>query len=131
MSYSYDFSVIMPVYNVEPFLKEAIDSLVSQDFGFEKIQLVLVDDGSADGSSEICDEYKENYSNVFVIHKENGGVASARNLGLKYASGRFINFMDSDDKFTPNAFSEVYNFFVEHEKETDIVTVPLRFFDAQ
>ena len=55
MSYSYDFSVIMAVYNVEPFLKETIDSLVVQDFGFEKIQLILVDDGSTDGSSEICD----------------------------------------------------------------------------
>lgn len=131
MSYSYDFSVVMAVYNVEPFLRETIDSLVVQDFGFEKIQLILVDDGSTDGSSEICDEYKEKHSNIFVIHKENGGVASARNLGLKYASGRFINFMDSDDKFTPNAFSEAYSFFVEHEKETDIVTVPLRFFDAQ
>lgn len=131
MSYSYDFSVVMAVYNVEPFLRETIDSLVVQDFGFEKIQLILVDDGSTDRSSEICDEYKEKHSNIFVIHKENGGVASARNLGLKYASGRFINFMDSDDKFTPNAFSEAYSFFVEHEKETDIVTVPLRFFDAQ
>lgn len=130
--YPFEFSVVMAVYNVEPFLREAVDSLIAQDFGFEKIQLIMVDDGSTDGSGAICDEYAQQYpDNVVVIHKENGGVASARNEGLKYASGRYLNFMDSDDKFTENAFSNVYDFFTANEAETDVVTIPLEFFDAQ
>lgn len=129
--FPFEFSVVMAVYNVEPFLREAVDSLIAQNFGFEKIQLIMVDDGSTDGSGAICDEYAERYpDNVMVIHKENGGVASARNEGLKYASGRYLNFMDSDDKFTRNAFLEVHRFFQKNEEETDVVTVPLFFFDG-
>ncbi len=130
--YPFEFSVIMAVYNVEPFLQEAVDSLISQDFGFRRIQLIMVDDGSSDNSGAICDKYAKEYpENIIVIHKENGGVASARNEGLKYATGRYLNFMDSDDKFTRNTFREVYHFFQGKEKEIDIVTIPLEFFDAQ
>lgn len=130
--YKFEFSVVMAVYNVEPWLREAVDSLIAQDFGFERIQLIMVDDGSTDGSGAICDEYAARYpENVMVVHKENGGVASARNEGLKYAQGRYLNFMDSDDKFTKEAFRKVYNFFIKHEKDTDVVTIPLEFFDAQ
>lgn len=129
--FPFEFSVVMAVYNVEPFLREAVDSLVAQDFGFEKIQLIMVDDGSTDSSGAICDEYAQLYpENVMVIHKENGGVASARNEGLRYATGRYLNFMDSDDKFTQNAFREVHSFFQKNEEETDVVTIPLEFFDA-
>lgn len=129
--YQFSFSVIMAVYNVEEYLQESIDSLVSQDFGFEKIQLILVDDGSTDRSSAICDEYGARYpKNVIVIHKANGGVASARNEGIKYATGRFLNFMDSDDKMSKDAFHKVYQFFCTHEEETDIVTIPIELFDG-
>lgn len=130
--YSFEFSVVMAVYNVEPFLREAVDSLIAQDFGFEHIQLIMVDDGSTDGSGAICDDYAAKYpENIMVIHKKNGGVASARNEGLKYAKGRYLNFMDSDDMFTKNVFSKVYDFFIDNEAETDLVTIPLEFFDAQ
>lgn len=126
------FSVVMAVYNVEPFLREAVDSLIAQDFGFENIQLIMVDDGSTDGSGAICDAYAARYpQNVQVIHKENGGVSSARNEGLKYAAGRYLNFMDSDDKLAKNAMSEVYKFFQKHEAETDVVAIPLFFFDGR
>lgn len=129
--YPFEFSVVMAVYNVEPFLREAVDSLIQQDFGFEKIQLIMIDDGSTDGSGAICDEYAAQYpENVMVIHKENGGVSSARNEGLKYATGRYLNFMDSDDKMSINTMSEVYKFFIEHENETDVVAIPMAFFDA-
>lgn len=130
--FPFEFSVVMAVYNVEPFLREAVNSLITQNFGFERIQLIMVDDGSTDGSGAICDEYAESWpDNVVVIHKENGGVASARNEGLKYATGRYLNFMDSDDRFTHNAFNEVHRFFLGKEDEIDIVTIPLEFFDAQ
>lgn len=127
--YPFEFSVVMAVYNVEPFLREAVKSLVQQDFGFKRIQLIMVDDGSSDGSGAICDEYAAQYpDNVIVLHKENGGVASARNAGMELASGRYVNFMDSDDKFTKNAFSRVHSFFIKHEDETDVVTIPIKFF---
>ena len=129
--YRYDFSVVMAVYNVEEYLQEAVESLVHQTIGFSHIQLIMVDDGSTDGSGKICDEYKKKYpKNVVVIHKENGGVCSARNTGLKYAEGRYINFMDSDDKFSRNSFKSVYDFFVCHDRETDICTLPVFYFDA-
>lgn len=129
--FPFEFSVVMAVYNVEPFLREAVDSLIAQNFGFEKIQLIMVDDGSTDGSGAICDEYAERYpKNVMVVHKENGGVSSARNEGLKHIQGRYINFMDSDDKLSGNAMSIVWAFFQKHKDETDIVALPMYFFDG-
>lgn len=129
--YPFEFSVVMAVYNVEPFLREAVDSLIQQDFGFERIQLIMVDDGSTDGSGAICDEYAAQYpENVMVIHKENGGVASARNEGLKYIQGRYVNFLDSDDKLDRNVMSVVHTFFRKHEEETDVVAIPMFFFDG-
>ena len=126
--YDFLFSVVMAVYNVEPFLNEAVDSLVNQTIGFNKIQLIMVDDGSTDRSSSICDEYAAQYpNNIVVVHKENGGVASARNTGLEYAYGKYINFMDSDDKFSPDAFEKVATFFDKNESSIDIATVPIFF----
>lgn len=130
--YPFEFSVIMAAYNVELFLRQAVDSLISQTFGFDKMQLIMVDDGSTDSTPTICDEYAKAYpKNVIVVHKPNGGVASARNEGLKHATGRYLNFMDSDDYFSDNAFEKVYTFFRKNESETDVVTIPLHFFDAQ
>ena len=128
----FKISVVMAVYNVAPFLNEAVDSLIDQDIGFENIQLILVDDGSRDGSAVICDQYAKRYpENIIVLHKENGGVASARNAGLKYAVGKYLNFMDSDDRFLPNALGKMFCFFEAHQEQTDIVTLPIMFFDAQ
>ncbi len=131
-NYPFEFSVVMAVYNVEPFLREAVESLIAQDFGFEKIQLIMVDDGSTDGSGAICDEYAAQYpENVLVIHKENGGVSSARNEGLKHIQGRYINFLDSDDKFSSDTFSFVHHFFIHNEDDTDVVAVPRFYFDGK
>lgn len=128
----YIVSVICAVYNVEPFLAQTINSILRQTIGFRKnIQLILVDDGSTDGSAAICDEYRERYpENITVIHKENGGVAAARNTGLEYATGKYLNFCDSDDMFDKNAFAEMVKFFDAHDREVDVVTVPLYFFDG-
>lgn len=130
-SYKYDFSVVMAVYNSEHYLQEAVDSLIHQTIGFSRIQLVLVDDGSTDRSGAICDAYRKNHpGNVIVIHKENGGVASARNTGLSYATGRYLNFMDSDDKFDLDTFKNVFHFFRRYEDQIDVCTVPIFFFEA-
>ena len=130
--YEYDFTVIMAVYNTEPFLREAIDSLIAQTLGFSRIQLILADDGSTDGSGSICDEYKIRYpNNIVVIHKENGGVSSARNAGIPLAKGKYLNFMDSDDRMSQDAFEKVFAFFEKHEDESDVVAIPVCFFDGQ
>jgi CDP-glycerol glycerophosphotransferase (TagB/SpsB family)/glycosyltransferase involved in cell wall biosynthesis len=127
----YIFSVVMAVYNSQEFLEEAIDSIVFQSFPFSKIQVILVDDGSTDNSGTICDLYAKRYpQNVLSVHQKNGGVASAENFGLSFATGRYINFMDSDDKFEKNVFSEVAKFEYANDSKVDIVAVPLYYFDA-
>lgn len=96
------FSVIVPVYNVEKYLNECIDSILNQTF--TDFELILVDDGSKDNSGAICDKYAERDSRVKVIHKENGGQSTARNQGVKAASGKFAIFLDSDDFIASNDF---------------------------
>lgn len=88
-------SVIVPVYNAEKYLHRCIDSVLAQTY--TDFELLLIDDGSKDKSGEICDEYAQKDSRVRVFHKENGGVSSARNLGLDNAKGEWITFVDSDD----------------------------------
>ncbi|MBQ9694578.1 MAG: glycosyltransferase family 2 protein, partial [Kiritimatiellae bacterium] len=128
----FDFSIIMAVYKVEPYLREAIESVVKQDIGFENhVQLILVDDGSPDNSGAICDEYAAKYpENIIVIHKENGGVASARNAGIEVATGTYLNFMDPDDKLSLNTLSKVKAFYIAHPSGVDIATIPVFFFEA-
>ena len=92
-------SVIVPVYNVEKYLRCCVDSILAQTF--TDIEVLLVDDGSTDGSGAICDEYAQKDSRVRVFHKANGGVSSARNLGLDNTRGGYIMFVDSDDKVAP------------------------------
>ena len=88
-------SVIVPVYNAEKYLQRCIDSILNQTF--PNFELLLIDDGSKDQSGEICDEYAKKDSRVKVFHKENGGVSSARNVGIDNAVGEYICFCDSDD----------------------------------
>lgn len=90
-----EISIIIPVYNVCTYLNECIDSVLNQSYS--NFELILIDDGSTDGSSDLCDAYLENDSRIKVIHKENGGVSSARNMGIKEANGKWICFIDSDD----------------------------------
>lgn len=92
-------SVIVPVYKVEKYLPECIDSILAQTF--TDFELILVDDGSPDNSGKICDEYASRDSRVRVFHKENGGVSSARNFGVRYARAEYIAFLDSDDWWKP------------------------------
>lgn len=93
-------SVIVPVYNVERYLRECVDSILNQTY--EDFEVLLVDDGSTDGSGNICDEYASKDKRVRVIHKPNGGVSSARNIGLDNARGAWLTFCDSDDFVGPD-----------------------------
>ena len=93
-------SVIIPVYNVENYLNRCVDSILSQNL--ESFEIILVDDGSPDGSGRICDEYAERDSRIKVIHKENGGLSMARNTGIDAALGEYIIFIDSDDWWNPD-----------------------------
>ena len=88
-------SVIVPVYKVEPYLHECVDSILAQTF--TDFELILVDDGSSDNCGKICDEYAAKDSRIRVIHQENRGVSAARNAALDAAKGEFIAFIDSDD----------------------------------
>lgn len=99
-------SIIIPVYNVEPYLRECLDSVFSQDL--TDCEVIAVNDGSTDGSRSILEEYKVNHSEFFsVIDKTNGGQSSARNLGVNYAMGDYFYFMDSDDYLKPNAIGSI------------------------
>lgn len=92
-------SVIIPVYNVMPYLRKCVASVTDQTY--ENIEVILVDDGSTDGSSALCDELVSSDGRLFVFHKENGGLSDARNFGLRHAHGEWISFVDSDDWVSP------------------------------
>lgn len=130
--YKYKFSIVMAIYNVEQYLEEAIVSVITQDIGFvESVQLILVNDGSLDSSEEICKKYKQLYpDNIIYISKENGGVSSARNVGLKYVEGKYINFLDSDDKLDKNVLSNVEAFFEQYGEYVDVAAIKMKFFEA-
>ena len=93
-------SVIVPVYNVEDYLKKCVDSIINQTY--TNLEIILVDDGSPDNCEKICDEYLNIDSRIRVIHKKNGGLSSARNAGLDIAKGKYISFIDSDDYIKEN-----------------------------
>lgn len=90
-------SVIIPVFNVQPYLRENLDSVINQTY--ENLEIIIVDDGSTDGSSKICDEYAEKDKRVRLIHQENKGLSAARNVGLDIMAGETVTFLDSDDKY--------------------------------
>ena len=98
-------SVIVPVYNVEKYLSKCVESIINQTY--KDLELILVDDGSLDNSGNICDNYAKNDNRIKVVHKENGGLSSARNAGLDIASGEYISFVDSDDWIDENAYEEL------------------------
>ena len=125
------FSVVMASYNCGKYLDETIQSLIGQSFSFgSNIQLIIVDDGSTDNSKEICLKYQNQYpDNITYIHQENQGQGAARNFGLKYATGKYINFLDADDKFSGNTFYKVYEFFEKYYNEIDFVATRMFFFD--
>lgn len=98
-------SFIVPVYNVAPYLRMCVASLLSQDIAQDQYEIILVDDGSTDTCPEICDEYERMYENIHVIHQQNAGLSAARNSGIEIAQGDYLMFVDSDDYIEPNVLS--------------------------
>lgn len=100
-------SIIIPVYNVEEFIFKTVKSVMNQDY--KDIEIILVDDGSPDNSAKIIDELAKRDDRIVCVHKDNGGVSSARNVGLRMASGEYVTFIDGDDWVEPNYISYLLN----------------------
>ena len=115
-------SVVIPVYKVEPYLRRCVDSVLAQTL--PELEIILVDDGSPDNCPAICDEYAARDSRIRVIHKENGGLASARNAGLREVYGAYVFFLDSDDWLEPDGMELLYN----KAEETQVDFVKYRAF---
>lgn len=118
-------SVIVPVYKVEKYLRRSIESVLNQTY--TDLEIVLVDDGSPDQCGMICDEYAQKDSRIRVIHKENGGLSSARNAGIKIAKGEYITFLDSDDYIENDAYETLIN--VAANTDADVIEGGIKYID--
>ena len=118
------FSVIVPIYNVEKYLSRCIDSVLSQTFA--DFELILVDDGSPDNCPEICDKYVQKDHRIKVVHKENGGLVSARQAGVSIAKGDYIFNLDGDDAITPDALMSAYQ--IIRDTKADLVSFSYRIY---
>lgn len=106
-------SIIIPVYNIMDCLEKCVDSCIKQTY--ENIEIIMVDDGSTDGTGELCDKLKEKDDRIRVFHKENGGSSSARNLGIQQAKGEYLGFVDSDDFISPTMYEELVDAVMRFE----------------
>ena len=114
-------SIIIPVYNVEKYIERCLESILNQ--AFNEYEVIIVNDGSTDNSGKICDKYSEINKNINVIHKKNGGVSSARNLGIDVAKGEYIAFIDPDDFIDSNMFKILYENLKELNGDIAICSV--------
>lgn len=111
-------SIIVPVYNMQKFLPDCIESIRKQTY--RNLEIILINDGSTDNSGQICDELSKRDSRIVVIHKENGGVSSARNIGLKVANGQYIGFVDPDDWIDSTMFENLMKNIIKYQAEISI-----------
>lgn len=111
-------SVIIPVFRVEAYLRRCMDSVLAQTY--EKMEIILVDDGSDDGCPAICDEYAEKDSRVRVIHQKNAGLSGARNTGIDEAKGDYLAFVDSDDYLSPEFLERLYTACIETDSDMSV-----------
>ena len=119
-------SVIVPVYNVEKYLKKCVDSITSQTY--KNLEILLVDDGSTDSSGQICNEFEKNDARIKVIHKKNGGLSDARNAGLDRAKGQYYAFIDSDDYIQDNTIEIMLNAIKKNKSEIAVCNM-IRFLE--
>ena len=120
-------SIIVPIYNVEKYLRDCIESIINQTY--TNIEIILVNDGSTDSSLEICKEYAEKNDKIKIVNKKNGGLSDARNYGLEHATGKYIMFVDSDDYLALNSCEVLYNAIKDTEFE--FVTANFAFTDSE
>jgi len=113
-------SIIVPIYNVEKYLRRCVDSILCQSY--HNLEIWLVDDGSPDGCPAICDEYAQKDKRIHVIHKPNGGLSDARNAALDVAKGEYITFIDSDDYVTPDYISTLYSLIERYKAQMSIAS---------
>ena len=113
-------SIIIPVYNVEKYISRCLDSLINQSY--KNLEIILINDGSTDKSGEICDSYSNQYENIYVYHKKNGGVSSARNLGLEKINinSKFIGFIDPDDFIDQDMYKILYDNLIKYDADMSI-----------
>ena len=114
-------SMVIPAYNAEDYIARCIDTALAQSL--PDVEIVVVDDGSKDSTPEIIDWYVGRYDNVVAIHQENGGVAAARNTGIKQARGEYIGFIDSDDRIRPNMVERLYRSAKKNDCDMSITSV--------
>lgn len=123
------FSIIVPIYNVEKYLKECINSVLQQEF--KDYELILVDDGSTDNCPQICDEFALKEDRIRVIHKKNGGLSDARNAGLEVCNGKYTLFLDSDDFLTENCLNKAYDLLIIRNMPDILLSTFNSLFDDQ
>ena len=131
--FDYLFTVIIPVYNSDAYLEQTLTSVTMQTIGFEKnIQIIIVNDGSFDSSEDIILRYKKQYpDNIMYISQKNQGVSAARNAGIPYIRGKYVNFLDSDDYWEFDAYKILYDFFEAHYDEVDVIAGRVQYCDAR
>ena len=120
MNESPKISVILPVYNVEKYLRKCLDSVINQTY--KNLEIILVNDGSTDNSGKICEEYALNDKRIKVIHKENGGISSARNAAIDIAKGQYITFIDSDDDVELDYIGYLYDILKKFNCKMSVCT---------
>ena len=105
-------SVIIPVYNIKNYLEECLNSVINQTL--KEIEIILVDDGSTDGSAKICDNFASKDNRIIVVHQKNQGAGMARNAGIEIANGKYITFTDGDDYLETSAFETLIKAITAH-----------------
>ena len=108
-------SVIVPIYNVEKYLDRCVDSIINQTY--KNLEIILVDDGSPDNCPQMCDDYAKKDSRIKVVHKENGGLSDARNVGMEVATGEYVSFIDSDDYISLDFYETLLETIVDNDSD--------------
>lgn len=124
-NFKYDVTVVVPVYNSQDYIEECVLSIQNQTLNSARIETLLINDGSVDGSGEICERLSKQFKEVKYIYKENSGVSDTRNVGIKQALGKYIMLLDSDDYLSEETIENLVRFFDNHYNEIDLVTYPI------
>lgn len=128
MSFLEKITVIVPIYKVEKYLDRCVESIVHQTY--QNLEIILVDDGSPDNCPVMCDKWAEKDQRIKVIHKKNGGLSEARNVGMAIATGELIGFVDSDDWIEPNMYQLLYNHMMENDCDISACGVQMDWEDS-